>query len=113
MINSLEEAIKHCEEVAEKLEKQVTPYQCESINKKLYEVNKKEWDSCIECAKDHRQLAEWLKELKAYKELDTYNRPNKCSECEFEDSAYYCDDCIWNNVNKFKQKEVKADGDSN
>ena len=65
---TLEEAIKHCEEKAEELEKRVKPYQCESINKKLYEVNKKEWDSCIECAKEHRQLAEWLKELKYYKD---------------------------------------------
>lgn len=69
MINSLEEAIKHCEEKAEELEKQVKPYQCESINKKLYEVNKKEWDSCLECASEHRQLAEWLRELKTYREL--------------------------------------------
>lgn len=47
--------------------------------------------------------------MKAYKELSTYNRSNKCSECEFEDSEYYCDDCIWNFVDKFKLKEVKAD----
>lgn len=64
----LESAIKHCEEVAEKLEKQVKPYQCESVNKKLYEVNKKEWDSCLKCAKEHRQLARWLEELKVLKE---------------------------------------------
>lgn len=58
---------------------------------------------------EHRQMAEWLKELKAYKELNTYNRSSKCSECEFEDSTYYCDDCIWNFVDKFKQREVNAD----
>lgn len=67
---NIDEAIKHCEEKTEELEKRVKPYQCESINKKLYEVNKKEWDSCIECAKEHRQLAEWLKELKAYKDFE-------------------------------------------
>lgn len=65
---TLDEAIKHCEEVAEELEKKVKPYQCESINKKLYEINKKEWDDCLECAKEHRQLAEWLRELKAYRD---------------------------------------------
>ena len=65
----LESAIKHCEEVAEELEKRVKPYQCESINKKLYEVNKKEWDDCLECAKDHHQLAEWLKELKIHRKI--------------------------------------------
>ena len=57
----------------------------------------------------HKRLAEWLRELKAYEELDTYNRSSKCSECKHEDSAYYCDDCIWNFVNKFEQKEVNPD----
>ena len=61
---TIKEAIKHCEEKAEELEKRVKPYQCESINKKLYEVNKKEWNDCLECAAEHRQLAEWLRALK-------------------------------------------------
>ena len=39
---TLDEAIKHCEEVAEK--------DC----------------ICEECASEHRQLAEWLKELQNY-----------------------------------------------
>ena len=71
MINSIDEAIKHCEEVAEKLDKQVKPYQCEAINKKLYKVNKKEWDDCLECASEHRQLAEWLRELKVKRQIIT------------------------------------------
>ena len=68
MVNSLEEMIAHYEKKAEELEKRVKPYQCESVNKKLYEVNKKEWDDCLECASEYRQLAEWLKELKFYKD---------------------------------------------
>lgn len=52
MINSLDEAIKHCEEVAEENEKNA-----KSINN----IYKK---SCLECAEDHRQLAAWLKALK-------------------------------------------------
>jgi hypothetical protein len=38
---TLDEAIKHCNEVANK--------------------------TCDECSKDHRQLAKWLQELKAYR----------------------------------------------
>lgn len=38
---TLEEAIEHCEEIAEKM--------------------------CDECGMEHRQLAEWLKELQAYR----------------------------------------------
>jgi hypothetical protein len=75
---TLDEAIKHCEKKAEELEKRLKPYQCVSINKKLYEVNKKEWDSCLECAKEHRQLATWLKELKQLKEqMNSSDEPNE------------------------------------
>lgn len=55
------------------------------------------------------QLAELLRELKAYRGLSTYNRPCKCYECDYEDSEYYCDDCIWQFVDKFKPKEVECD----
>lgn len=44
---TLEEAIQHAEEVA-----------CDLENK----------DKCDKCAAEHRQLAEWLKELKKLKE---------------------------------------------
>ena len=49
---TLDEAIKHCEEVAE--EAKMTP----CIKGGLVE----------KCGQEHEQLAEWLKELKAYKE---------------------------------------------
>ena len=43
---TLDEAIAHCEDVANGLTEQ---------------------GKCKECAEDHRQLAEWLKELKEYR----------------------------------------------
>ena len=49
---TLEEAVKHAEEVAE-----------EHTKYNRYGG----FESCDECAKEHRQLAEWLKELKAYR----------------------------------------------
>lgn len=48
---TLDEAIKHCLEVTEK-----------------YETQTEEW--CKECAADHKQLAEWLRELVVYKRLE-------------------------------------------
>ena len=57
---TLDEAIKHAEEVAELHENRCKFYtehdmpECEPPSMK--------------CAEEHRQLAEWLKELKAYKE---------------------------------------------
>ena len=44
---TLDEAIKHAEEVANDMEL-----------------------CCEECAKEHRQLAEWLKELQEYKKAN-------------------------------------------
>lgn len=57
----LESAIKHCEEVAESKEKQIKNGDWEKDS--LTERN------CIKCAEEHRQLAEWLKELKLYREM--------------------------------------------
>lgn len=62
---TLEEAIKHCKEVADQLE-----------GKNGYAYTD---STCDECAKEHRQLAEWLKKLQAYEEAKeeiTRNRNN-------------------------------------
>lgn len=56
---TLDEAIKHCEEVAEEQEKY-----CPTQPGKR--------DEHAECAAEHRQLAEWLKELKEYSECKRY-----------------------------------------
>lgn len=55
---TLEEAIKHCEEVAEENERQAEA---------LADFDGAVELQCLECASEHRQLAEWLKELKAYR----------------------------------------------
>ena len=55
---TLDEAIKHCEEVAE--ENQAIVDSCDYYGENMAK--------CEECAKEHRQLATWLRELKAYKE---------------------------------------------
>ncbi len=57
---NLEEAIKHCEEVAEKQEKRCSYYKEHDLQEYL--------PSESECAKEHRQLADWLKKLKAYED---------------------------------------------
>ena len=57
---TLEEAIIHCEEVIEKKQKEFSYYQ----DHYMIEY----FDSCEKCIDDHKQLAEWLRELKSYKE---------------------------------------------
>lgn len=56
---TIDEAIKHCEEVAEKY--------CEKVEDGLTAD-----DFCDSCASEHRQLAEWLKELKKLREFARY-----------------------------------------
>ena len=57
---TLDEAIIHAEEVADSKERQVINGDWEKGS--MTECN------CIECAEEHRQLAEWLRELKDYRE---------------------------------------------
>lgn len=52
---TLDEAIKHCEEVAEDNER----------DGRLYaDLDSYKASECVECASEHRQLAEWLKDYK-------------------------------------------------
>lgn len=67
---TIEEAIKHCEEVAERNDKDAEIYDClarnyESTYEKLTAA--KYCTDCKQCAADHRQLAEWLRELQEYR----------------------------------------------
>lgn len=67
---TLDEAIKHCEEVAWQNEEDAIVYSnCKKYKKNLYEIGLAEnaEKKCCKCAEEHRQLAEWLKELKDYR----------------------------------------------
>ena len=58
---TLDEAIKHCLEVAEQKE-----HDSVELIDMLDELDV---DACKECAADHRQLAEWLTELKQWRRV--------------------------------------------
>ena len=65
---TLDEAIKHAEKaMVENLEKTKDRNASDPIA-----IN------CFERAEEHRQLAEWLKELKAYRERDQKAIRNRC-----------------------------------
>jgi len=80
---TLDEAIKHCEEVAK---------ENDDSAKEFYRVSKLEthpdqkraedgYVECKECAEAHRQLAEWLRELKAYKnKYHKYYKPRRAKD---------------------------------
>lgn len=89
---TLDEAIKHCEEVAERYERME-----DSHDEKLKE-------ECLHCAADHRQLAEWLRELKESKRLLKLAVENmndggctrSCSTCKYgRDGCKYTEGYEW------------------
>lgn len=59
---TLDEAIIHAEEVAEENEKRASWFWGKEGNPN--------YENCIKCAKEHRQLAEWLKDYKRLKEQE-------------------------------------------
>ena len=91
---TLDEAIKHCEEKATE--------QREMAIKDFYD-NKTtlgEMVNCRECAREHEQLAEWLKELKDYRD-----GKRTCENCKYErksETDYPCSICRCNHPNKFE-----------
>jgi len=103
---TIDEAIKHCEEVAEENEKNA-----KSINN----IYKK---SCLECASEHRQLAEWLKELKALRR-NVIDMCNDCDTCKYADvypDYSPCVNCSHRYANQYEYdetREVNADEDNN
>lgn len=70
---TLNEAIAHARKVAENNIRD-SKYTKISNNKQM---NDKYVLGCIECAKEHEQLAEWLEELKEYRTIGT---PDECRE---------------------------------
>lgn len=60
---TLEEAIIHCEEVVQKKEQLLEIHRKALALMPKYSLTAKQEQECINCAEDHRQLAEWLKEL--------------------------------------------------
>ncbi len=62
---TIDEAIKHTEKIAEKYESDLKVYENLDEDRSLF---KEEENSCKKCVKEHRQVAEWLKELKTLRE---------------------------------------------
>ena len=70
---SLDEAIKHCEEKAKEQDKLATRYEDASGYSRSHIESLKTDESikCRACASVYRQLAEWLRELREYRDGET------------------------------------------
>ena len=67
---TIDEAIKHAEEVAKANESWHEEYIDTAFEQHAL--------NCKKCAEDHRQLAEWLKELQKYRKL--FDSPEEAEE---------------------------------
>lgn len=98
----LEKAIKHCEEKAKELKEEAHSYSDDE------RYSGAEAD-CIECAKEYEQLAEWLTELKDYRE-----GKRTCEFCKYNlrsEKDYPCSICRCNHPNKFEWDKDKRGND--
>lgn len=69
---SLDEAIKHYEEKAKEQRAKAVGYFTGGYSSQI------EGKSCLKCAEEHEQLAEWLKELAEYQKL--FESPKEAEE---------------------------------
>ena len=86
---TLEEAIKHCLEVAEKAE--VDANYINLFGEKPDELGRT-LKSCIRCANEHRQLAEWLKDYKRLLAKES-GVDIRCGNCKYDETQEMCDKC--------------------
>ena len=95
---TLDEAIKHCLEIAEENKELADKFD------EWDEWEKADADNCRSCAADHRQLAEWLRELKEAKRLLKLAVENmndggctrSCSTCKYgRDGCKYTEGYEW------------------
>ncbi len=109
-MRTIDEAIKHEEKLAEELEEEAVKYCCDDTEI----VNK-----CYEYVDEHRQLADWMRELKAYREVEEVIF-NICKEnCEYpKDKPVMCGACWVGTIKDIFEnlldefREVNADEDS-
>lgn len=100
MINNIDEAIKHCHEKAEENKKEAdyldAPYGMDTSAR----------TDCLECAKDHEQLASWLEELKALREF--VHKPC-CENCIHWDDNFNCGSCYIKSKFEFNENLLKKE----
>lgn len=105
MKRTLEEAIKYYSELAEENEKDAEQF-------KRIKATQDMISHCYECAEEHRQLAEWLTELKDIKNLVSVT-DKKIEQNTKDGLIYFIDlkDILLCEHKQLKEmfKEVKAD----
>lgn len=84
---TLDEAIKHAKEKAQKHRQTEKKYREIHRSENDESLFKEQLEDCIGCAEEHEQLAQWLEELKEYKELEEQGLLKKF-DCAIGDTVY-------------------------
>lgn len=101
-MKDIDEAIQHCLKVAHKKTKEAKERRIDpdSVGSKTFlydwEVRKANQKAaeCEECAAEHRQLAEWLKDYKRLLAKES-GVDIRCGNCKHdEDGSGICDECL-------------------
>lgn len=79
-MTTLDEAIKHAKDVAKSKRRLIEVYKSLRGNDFTASSLPSEVTECRECAEDHEQLAEWLEELKTYRERNITNELTEAFE---------------------------------
>ena len=120
---TLDEAIKHCEEVAEENEciaHSLTKDGWQEHFNNLTQEKEVEYknvreemaNSCLECAAEHRQLASWLKELKAYRKAEKEIEQELVNWNDIDNGKCRGLFLATSIIQHYKDEEVNADADS-
>ena len=104
MINNIDEAIQHCKEKAKENRKEADEWYAGGCSFAQAEGN-----DCLECAKDHEQLASWLEELKALREF--VHKPC-CENCIHWDDNFNCGSCYIKSKFEFNENLLKKENDN-
>ena len=88
---TLDDAIRHTEEVVEGQISNAHTYESMMVFKQSIEHNteakffEEEMNECIKCANEYRQISKWLKELRAYRKMYHKEHEDDCLIAENED----------------------------
>lgn len=85
MAFDLDMAIQHCHDKAKELRAEAEGW---SDYKLVSEKARKSMADCLECAKEHEQLASWLTELQERREADGWNVIHTEADLPKEDGFY-------------------------
>lgn len=89
---SINEAIKHAEEVATEQERLMGRYDAASgyARSGIEAIRTESAKKCEKCAAEHRQLAEWLRELQERRKAPEIVRCKSCQYFGIEGHELYC-----------------------